>query len=436
MIEYIEVRDGNFETIGIIDTAKSIIWHKKYFSVGDFEIYAQATSKSVNLLQRGNWVTRLNDDEIGIIERIEITQNAQDGMTIIASGRFAKSILDRRIIYTLSGKMNKATVLRGNVESAARALIVNNAISCSFNANRNFPNLALGGHSGSTHIIRDGSGRATQKQVTNDNLLTYSDALLQEYGMSAKIVLSSNETGLEYKCFEGIDRSMNNASGIESIIFSSDFDNLAESDYQSDETTIRNMALIGGEGEGLNRFYSAVEGDQTGMERREIFIDGGDIQKQFEGNIVRFFVDNNDLYAVFAEEDQEQNFLTTAIDPLTGILSVTYPDDTDTTLAYNNGNLSVTTENEQSVEQEYTDAEYKEMLDSRGKLKLAQMIQVDSFSGTIDTAFGSWLLNRDYSLGDIVTIQNNEIGIYANVRITETTEVQDENGYAVSLNFE
>ena len=76
------------------------------------------------------------------------------------------------------------------------------------------------------------------------------------------------------------------------------------------------------------------------------------------------------------------------------------------------------------------------MLDSRGKLELAQMIQVKSFSGTIIASFGNWLLNRDYSLGDIVTIQNNQIGIYANVRITETTEVQDDNGYSVSLNYE
>lgn len=374
MIEYVEVRNAYFETIGIIDTAQSIIWHKSYFSVGDFEIYVQATSQNVGLLQRGNWITRLNDDEVGFIEKIEITQNPQEGLTIIASGRFAKSVLDRRVIYNLSGKTNKATILRGNVESAARALVVNNAIACDFNAARNISFLQLGAHSGSTHVIRDASGRATQKQVSHDNLLEYSDALLQEYGMSAKVKLSSDETKLEYVCFEGIDRSMNNPSGIESIIFSSDFDNLAESDYSQDETGVRNMALIGGEGEGVNRFYSSIEGDQTGFERREIFIDASNISQTYED-----------------ENDEEQS---------------------------------------------YTDEEYKEMLDSRGKLKLAQMIQVDSFSGTIDTTFGSWVLNRDYTIGDIVTVQNNQIGIYANVRITETTEVQDENGYTVSLNFE
>lgn len=374
MIDFVTIRDSTLEIIGIIDTAKSIIWHKVYFGVGDFEIYAQATADHVDLLQRGNFVTRLNDDEIGLIERIEIQQNAQDGIMIVASGRFAKAILDRRVIYTLSGKMNKATVLTGNVESAARALVANNATACTFDANRNISILQLGAHSGSTAIIVDGEGNATQLQVTNDGLLDYTDALLQEYGMSAKIILSSDETKLQYICFAGIDRSMNNASGVETIIFSAEYDNLIDSDYISDEKSVKNAALIGGEGEGLERFYSAIAGAESGLARREIFVDASS-------------------------------------------LSQTYED-----------------ANEQ--EQHYTDAAYKAMLDSRGKLDLSQLIQVDAFSGTISTSFGNWQLGRDYSLGDIVTIQNNQIGVYANVRITETTEVQDENGYSVSLNYE
>lgn len=374
MMDYVVVRNTNLEIIGIIDTAKSVIWHKVYYGVGDFEIYAQATTQHIDLLKRGNYITRIDDDEVGIIERIDITQDAQNGLTIAASGRFAKSLLDRRIIYTLYGKLNNPTILRGNVESAARALVVNNAISCSFNTKRNMAILQLGSHSGSTKIIVDEAGMATQKQVTNDNLLTYTDALLQEYEMSAKIILSADETKLQYRCFEGIDRSMNNASGIDSVIFSSDFDNLTDSEYSTDDKSYKNMALIGGEGEGIERFYSTIEDTRTGVERREIFINASSISKKYK--------DNN---------DQEQT---------------------------------------------YTDAEYKAMLDSRGKLELAQRIQIVSLNGTINTLFGNWILNIDYSLGDIVTIQNNEIGVYADVRITETTEVQDDNGYSVSLNYQ
>ena len=374
MIEYIVVRNSTFENIGIIDTANSIIWHKVFFGVGDFEIYVQATQKHVDLLKRGNYITRIDDDEVGIIERIEISENAQDGLMIIASGRFAKSILERRIIYTLSGKQNSATILRGNVESAARALVANNAIDCTFNRKRNISRLQLGQHSGSTEIIVDEAGNATQKQVTNENLLEYTDAFLHEYEMAAKIVLSADESKLDYKVYKGIDRSMNSTAVLETVIFSNDFDNLTESNYVSDEINVRNAALIGGEGEGLDRFYSSVEGVKIGLARREIFIDASNIQKK-------------------------------------------YKDDQD-------------------VEHEYSDSVYKEMLDSRGWQDLSNMIQIESFTGTITTAIGGYTLGIDFALGDIVTVQNNNIGVYANVRITETTEVQDENGYTVSLNFE
>lgn len=373
MIDYVQVRNANFEVIGIIDTAKSIIWHKIYYGVGDFEIYAQATLAHVALLERGNLITRLNDDEIGIVEKTQITHNPQDGLMIIAVGRFVKSILDRRIIYRLSGTQNKATILSGNVESAARALVVNNAINCTFNTKRNIPSLQLGAHSGSTKIIVDDAGNATQKQVTNDNLLTYTDALLQEYSMSAKVILSSDETKLQYVCFEGIDRSANNEIGMDAVVFSTDFDNLTNGDYLTDDTNIKNMALIGGEGEGLDRFYSSIETNATGLARREIFIDGSQTQRKYT---------------------------------------------------------------EHDTEHEYTDAEYKALLDALGKLDLAQRIQIKSFSGTINTTSEIYVLGIDYSLGDIVTIQDNEIGVYANVRITGTTEVQDENGYSVSLDFE
>ena len=139
MIEYVEIRESNAAVIGIIDIAKSIIWRSVYFGVGDFEIYAPATLDIVDMLKVGRYVTRPDNTEVGIIESISISTNEQDGTMIIANGRFAKSILDRRLIYNLSGKSNKATILRGNVEVKARELVQNNAISCAFDSKRNIP---------------------------------------------------------------------------------------------------------------------------------------------------------------------------------------------------------------------------------------------------------------------------------------------------------
>ena len=144
MIEYLEIRDANFSIVGIFDTAKSIIWHSVYFGVGDFEIYAAAKPEIIKLLTAGAYVTRPDNREVGIIESIVIARNEEDGQTIVASGRFAKSILDRRLIYNLSGNTNTATILSGNVENAVRKVVKNNAITCAFNNNRNIDVLELG----------------------------------------------------------------------------------------------------------------------------------------------------------------------------------------------------------------------------------------------------------------------------------------------------
>ena len=89
-IDYVEIRDEKTTLLGFVDTAKSIIWHRVYFGVGDFEIYVQASPEVVTLLQAGSLVTRPDDLEVGIIEKINISNNPQDGRMVTATGRFAK----------------------------------------------------------------------------------------------------------------------------------------------------------------------------------------------------------------------------------------------------------------------------------------------------------------------------------------------------------
>jgi hypothetical protein len=374
MIEYIEVRGSDTEVIGIIDIARSIIWRSVYFGVGDFEIYAQATPQIVNLLRVGRYVTRPDNAEVGIIESINIATNEQDGTMIIASGRFAKSILDRRIIYNLSGSSNAATILYGNVETEVREVVKNNAIACAFDSNRNIPLLELGDLSNIPQNIVDGSGNKTRKQVSYENLLTFTDDVLKEYGLAATCILNRGKGKLQYVIYHGFDRSTDNASGNMPIVFSREFDNLTASEYLYDAKPEKNVALIGGEGEGVNRFYSLITQAETGLSRRETFINASAISKKYK--------------------------------------------------------------DESGVEQTYTDAEYKAMLDAKGKQDIAALVATESINGTIDATNGNFIYGRDFALGDIVTVQDNYIGIYANVRIQEATEVQDENGYTVEIKYQ
>ena len=372
MIEYVEIRGSDTEIIGIIDVARSIIWRSVYFGVGDFEIYAQATPQITSLLKVGRYVTRPDNAEIGIIESINVATNEQDGTMITASGRFAKSMLGRRIIYNLMGSSNAATILRGNVETEVRKVIKNNAISCAFDSKRNMPLLMLGDVANIPFTIVDADGNAAEKQVTYENLLVYTDGVLEEYGLAATCKLSGGK--IQYVIYRGIDRSADNTSGNIPIVFSKEFDNLTASEYLYNTTTEINVALIGGEGEGVERIYSLIAGSEAGLQRREIFIDASSITKKYK--------------------------------------------------------------DASGVEKTYTDAEYKATLDAKGKQDIAPLTATESLNGTIDATNGNYIYGRDFTLGDIVTVQDNNLGIYSNVRIREATEVQDENGYTVELNYQ
>ena len=372
MINYVEIRDRTRAAIGIIDNAKSIIWKSIYYGVGEFEIYVAATEKTIELLKEDFYVTRPDKNDIGIIERVNVTYNQQDGRMIVASGRLAKSILDRRHIYKLTGNSNSATILYGQVENEVREVVTNNAIACAFDSNRNIAELELGALKGYTERIVDSNGYSARKQTTYDNLLTYTDELLQEYAMGAKVVINKETKQLQYEVIKGIDRTIGNSAGNVPLIFSEDYDNLSSTNYDYDKTTLKNTALIGGEGEGTSRFYSLIASTETGIDRRETFIDASSISKKY-------------------------------------------------------------TENE--VEQTYSDTEYNEMLNTKGKQELAALSIVETFDGAIELINSGLEYDIDFGLGDIVTIQDNKINKYLNVRILAVSEVQDDNGYMVELEY-
>lgn len=386
MIEYVEIRDKDTrKVVGIVDTAKSIIWQSRYYGVGTFEIYVAATAENLATLVVDNYVTRIDNDECGIIETIEISNNPQDGLMIVASGRFCKSILDRRIVYeaTLAGVgmqyfwTCKASVLSGNVETAIRGLIEANAVNAT-DTNRNIAEIFwtaddVTGLAESIVIEADAeTEESAEKQVTYKNLREYTDGVLEEYGLGAKMWLDRERLKFRYKVFKGVDRSKDNTEGNAPLIFSQDFDNLTSSTYKIDKTALKTTALIGGEGEGTERKCAFSYAWIAGLQRRETFVDASS-------------------------------------------LSSTYKDG--------------------DAEKTYTDEVYRKMLEAQGRQSISATQQVESFNGEIDVTHSNLTFGDDYNEGDIITVADNTIGKYVNARILSVTEVQDDDGYKIEIEY-
>ena len=361
MIEYLEIRDKSRGFIGVIDTATSIIWSEEYYGAGTFEIYTALNDNAKRLLTIGYFVTKNGSNRAGIIESVEYQDNAQDGAVIIARGRMAKSILDRRLAYTIDGHTVTPQKMSGNVATAAQSIVNLNA-GAGASTNRQLEGLAMGSTGGITKTITT-SGDPTTRQSSYRNLLEFTDSVLEEYECGTRLRLSG--TSLYYDVFEGADHTSTSDSP---IIFSLDFENLLSADYLKDVENFKNFALIGGEGEGLDRFFAVYNDSASGYNRREVFVDALSINRKY--------------------------------------------DDSGETKTY-------------------TDSQYTKMLQGQAQTELKERIVTEEFSGEL--AGGNYGI--DFDIGDMVTVQDNRLGILADVRILQVDEIQDVSGYSVKINF-
>lgn len=259
----IYVMNRNFQIQGICDNYKSIIWTPRYYTAGDFELYLPASNDNITLLKEDRYVVRDKDilqsdssiiyKNVMIIEKVQLTTDIENGNYLIVTGRCLKSLLTRRIVW-------QQTTLSGKLEIALRKIIMENAISPTITA-RKISQLRLGELKGLTEVIN--------KQVTGDTVYDFISNVCTTYGIGWDIYIKDDE--LLFELYKGEDRSYNQSIN-PYVTFSPDFDNLLTTDYQFDKTNYKNVALVAGEGEGLNR-KTVLVGDATDLDRYELYVD-------------------------------------------------------------------------------------------------------------------------------------------------------------------
>ena len=142
-------------------------------------------------------------------------------------------------------------------------------------------------------------------------------------------------------------------------ILSKNFSNVINRKFEEADNDFKNTALIAGAGEGFNRKTVAIE-QGSGLNRRELFIDARDIQDTMR-------VDEEDV-------------------PL-------------------------------------QEEEYALLLKQRGVNKLLEQEEFVSFDCEVDVTKENTKYNKDFFLGDLITIRDDKLGIIMNSRVVEADEV-------------
>lgn len=260
------ILNSDFEEIGIIDVYNSLIWTTRYYESGDFELYMPASSAALELLTSGKYVARDGTKNIMVIEKIEVKTDVTNGNFITVTGRSIESILSRRIILA-------QTNINTTLQAAIYRLVDENAVNPTMTI-RQIPNLSL-----ATPALV--TSETLKMQVTYDNLQDTVIKLCKTYGIGWKI--ERNGTNLVFSLYRGLDRSETQSTNAP-VIFSPEFDNLINSNYQNDISNFKNAALIAGEGEGTARKTWGINRTSAGYDRYEIFVDAKDISSN-EGEI-------------------------------------------------------------------------------------------------------------------------------------------------------
>lgn len=247
--------DASLNFVGLLDSYTSLQWTRRYAKCGEFELHCSLDPENLALLARGNVVWKKDDPEAGYIEYRQMVQDANGNEVLVIKGKFLSGYLDRRIIWGQE-------ILQTTAESAMRTLVTKHGITPA-DPNRIIPNLILAG--------LKGYSQAVNYQTSYANLLDEIEALCGMSQLGYRVNFDTANKKLVFEVYEGLDRTSGQSVNPRAI-FSKEFDNILMQNYTDSLNNYRNLALVGGMGEGTARKLVTV-GTSTGLDRFELFDD-------------------------------------------------------------------------------------------------------------------------------------------------------------------
>lgn len=288
-----EVFDKYFVRIGTFNNYSSIMYNRTMSASSTYSLKVPFDRESVDLLMSGAYILI---DETFLAEIKYIQKNTGDTTEIESKGYNVKNLLDERCVYPMQ-------IFKGTPAEVIRQMVINNVINPT-DKKRIIDEIKL---SGSIPVV---SGDIEMQQTGNS---VYNEIvkIANEYRIGFEMIpniveYEDNRTNIEsllFNVFKGEDRTENNSMGNEPVVFSMELNNIESTSYIRDLMEYRNMAYVAGEGEGVSdssndgRIVVEVgEVNASGLNRKEIYVDARDLQKEREdGSIISDAVYNKML---------------------------------------------------------------------------------------------------------------------------------------------
>lgn len=277
---------------GIITNYESLICTWNYFECGTFELTINKNKANTEKLQPDNMIiVNKNDEKILLIEKRETTSNS-NSKTLKISGTCIKGITKRRIVATNSYDRVTETQAENIMKHYLKNHIVESYYDTIRTYERDIPWIRI--------APTQNRGIKTVWQARLTNLHDEEKHIAEDTGMGWKGILDRNNKCINFECYEGTDRGINQLGDgntheelskytheqleqythsqlegnkkVPFIIFSEKKKNLLNGKVTNDNTNYKNVAYAAGKGENEDRLITVV-GTATGFDRREVYVD-------------------------------------------------------------------------------------------------------------------------------------------------------------------
>ncbi|MBO8164709.1 MAG: siphovirus ReqiPepy6 Gp37-like family protein [Brevibacillus sp.] len=262
----IRIIDTNFNLLGEVDTYTSLQWIRRWHKPGEFELHLNPTMQNADKLVEDAIIFKAsNPGEAGIIRHREINVLEDGTEELIVKGSFLSGLVGRRITYPPAGSAYH--YLNAPVETIMKSFVDANCINSADPA-RVIPNLV-----NAPDLARGGT---VQYQTRYKQLDEELEKLSLSSGLGWHITLDVANAQFVFDVLAGRDLTAGQDT-LPPAIFSTDYDNIKSQAYVNSAVGYKNMAVVGGQGEGAERKIVTVGNDLSGLQRFETFVDARDI---------------------------------------------------------------------------------------------------------------------------------------------------------------
>lgn len=368
----IQIMDNNFRIIDILRKYTFSQYEQYFRNIGTFTLYVRNENENKYLLNRNEqYYVLFERDVIGKIESVKKDSDSEYENILEIKGRLAPVIFTQRVI-------TGTVTFKGRPDEYIRTLIEKEMVMDDMWDNR-YVGMEI-----VSNIPQESELTEVDKQITGgyvwdeikevmemDKLGFYFYPVIVP-AYSREDEKETNVRGWHFLMEEGTDRRKINRDNVTPIVFSQSLSNIDRTTYEKNVEKFKNVAYVAGEGEGDKRKWYEEKINQ-------------------KNNIESSGWDRNELWVDARDIQSEQE------------------------------NKTLTTD------------EYEAQIRKRADEKAEENNVSESYDCTITEVNKRYVYEKDYRLGDWVTVEDEELNITVDAQITKVTVSEQDNREIIDI---